>query len=202
MKVGLFGGTFNPPHIAHLLVAESARSQFGLDQVWWIPAYEPPHKSDQQVTEYAHRMEMTRAAIADHPDFVALDVESALPRPSFTINTIRALQARYPEYTYFLIVGSDHLAHLNTWAEPESIVRHAKLLVYPRDGYDLRVSMSYLEESVHRINAPTMGLEGAYVRSLLHQGRSIRYLVCEPVRAYIAEHRLYDAPLEDATDST
>ena len=81
MKVGLFGGTFDPPHIAHLLVAESVRSQCELDQVWWIPTYAPPHKGGRSVTAFAHRMEMTRATVSGNPNFTALDIESVLTRP-------------------------------------------------------------------------------------------------------------------------
>ena len=191
MKVGLFGGTFDPPHIAHLIVAESARSQFDLDQIWWIPAYDPPHKEGQDVTAYAHRMEMTRAAVAGNARFVAVDVESALPRPSYTINTLRAVRAQHPEHTYVLVIGSDQLASIKSWAEPEAIARSANLLVYPRAGYDLQVAVPYLEDCVRRISAPVMALDGTYVRSLLHSGRSVRYLVTESVRAYIAEHGLY-----------
>lgn len=194
MTVGLFGGSFDPPHIAHLIVAEVAREQAHLDAVWWIPAYRPPHKTDQHLADAAHRLALTRAATADNPAFEVLDLELRREGVSYTVDTLADLQADYPQVDFQLIIGGDSLAGFMTWRRPDEIVRRVPLLVYPRPGYTadhVDVPVGLPAERVTWIEAPVVGVSSTRIRALRRAGRSVRYLVPEPVRAYLERHRLY-----------
>ena len=194
MTIGLFGGSFDPPHIAHLIVAEAAREQACLDAVWWIPAYRPPHKLDKHLAGSVHRLALTQLATADHPAFEVLDLELRREGISFTVDTVAALQADYPEVDFRLIIGGDSLAGFMMWHRPDELVRRASLLVYPRPGYtpaNVDVPAGLPAERVTWIEAPMVGVSSTRIRALRRESRSVRYLVPEPVRAYLERHALY-----------
>ena len=191
MNIGLFGGSFNPPHLAHLLVAETVREQFRLDQVWWIPARRPPHKAEEVLVSSQHRLEMTRRATQDHPAFAVSDVEVRRADASYTVETVRALQAAHPDYVFSLLLGGDSLRDFGTWRQPGEIVARVPLIVYRRPGAaDIEVE-PYLAGRVRFAEAPLLEISGTEIRARLREGRSIRYLVPDAVRAYIEEHGLY-----------
>ncbi len=191
MNVGLFGGSFNPPHLAHLIVAETVREQFWLDQVWWIPARRPPHKAEEALVSSQHRLEMTRRATQDHPAFAVSDVEVRRADASYTVETVRALQAAHPDYVFSLLLGGDSLRDFGTWRQPGEIVARVPLIVYRRPGAaDIEVE-PYLAGRVRFAEAPLLEISGTEIRARLREGRSIRYLVPDAVRAYIEEHGLY-----------
>ena len=193
MTVGLFGGTFDPPHLGHLEIAVQAQVLHGLREVWWIPAYRPPHKDGADVTAYEHRMEMTKGAIAGHAGFTVSDIESQLPGPSYTITTIMALQEQYPAHDFVLLMGGDSLNHFGTWWEPEAIAERVRLLVYPRAGWPYSELPIFLKDRVEFMDTPPLAVQSMHIRSLLYQGESIKAYVSEPVRAYISSHGLYRA---------
>ena len=118
MTVGLFGGTFDPPHAGHLQVALSAKKQFGLDEVWWIPAHSPPHKNTAGLSSYLHRLQMARIAAEMYPGMLASDIESSLRQPSYTIATVCELQRQHPECKFTLVMGEDSLAQFESWYQP------------------------------------------------------------------------------------
>ena len=191
MNIGLFGGSFNPPHLAHLIVAETVREQFRLDQVWWMPARRPPHKAEETLVSSQHRLEMTRRATQDHPAFAVSDVEVRRAGASYTVETVRALQATHPEYAFSLLLGGDSLRDFGTWRQPEEIVARVPLIVYRRPGAaDIEVE-PYLAGRVRFAEAPLLEISGTEIRARLREGRSIRYLVPDAIRAYIEEHGLY-----------
>ncbi len=191
MNIGLFGGSFNPPHLAHLIVAETVREQFRLDQVWWIPARRPPHKAEETLVSSQHRLEMTRRATQDHPAFAVSDVEVRRADASYTVETVRALQAAHPDYVFSLLLGGDSLRDFGTWRQPGEIVARVPLIVYRRPGAaDIEVE-PYLAGRVRFAEAPLLEISGTEIRARLREGRSIRYLVPDAVRAYIEEHGLY-----------
>ncbi len=191
MNVGLFGGSFNPPHLAHLIVAETVREQFRLDQVWWIPARRPPHKAEETLVSSQHRLAMTRRATQDHPAFAVSDVEVRRAGTSYTVETVRALQAAHPEYAFSLLLGGDSLRDFGTWRQPEEIVARVPLIVYRRPGAAEIEVEPYLAGRVRFAEAPLLEISGTEIRARLREGRSIRYLVPDAVRAYIEEHGLY-----------
>ena len=193
MTVGLFGGSFNPPHLGHLVVAETMREQFGLDGVWWIPAPHPPHKPVAVLAEAGHRLEMTRRAVAGNSDFAVSEIEIERAGPSYTIDTIQALQATHPAYRFALVLGSDSLQGFPTWRAPKEIAARVPLLVYHRPGAAVAVPEAWLEDKIQVAESPLIDISGTDIRARVQAGRSIRYLVPDAVRAYIDEHGLYRA---------
>jgi len=191
MDIGLFGGSFNPPHVAHLIVAEVARDQFGFDEVWWIPNATPPHKSQDGLAGVEHRLEMTRRAVADNPAFRVCDIEVERAGVSYTIDTVRTLQEQHPDTNFALLIGSDSLDHFAEWHEPEEIAERVPLVVYKRPGVIDAVPESRFANQVWFVAAPVMEVSGTEIRSRCRADRSIRYLVPETVRDYIDTHALY-----------
>jgi nicotinate-nucleotide adenylyltransferase len=191
MDIGLFGGSFNPPHVAHLVVAEVARDQFGLDEVWWIPNATPPHKSQDELASVDHRVEMTRRAVADNPAFRLCNIEVERAGTSYTIETVRALQDKHPDTDFGLLIGSDSLDHFGEWHRPEEIAERVPLVVYKRPGVIEVVPEPRFANHVRFVAAPVMEVSGTEIRSRRRAGRSIRYLVPEAVRTYIDKRGLY-----------
>jgi nicotinate-nucleotide adenylyltransferase len=191
MDVGLFGGSFNPPHVAHLIVAEFVRDQFGLDEVWWIPNATPPHKPDEELVAVEHRLAMTRQVVRSNADFRVCDLEVEREGVSYTVDTVRILQERHPETDFALIIGSDSLDHFGEWHCPDEIAERVPLIVYKRPGAIEAVAEPRFANYVRYVAAPVMEVSGTEVRARRRAGRSIRYLVPDGVRTYIETHELY-----------
>lgn len=188
IRMGLFGGTFDPPHVGHLMVAEAAREQLALDRVIWMPSARPPHKAVGTSAE--HRLAMTRLATADHPAFEVSDRELHRAGRSFTADTLDALSADHPGARWWLIVGEDSLASFPTWREPERIVTRARLAVYRR-GDGVVWKGSPFAKYVDWIDAPRVDVSSTDLRARLADRRSVEGLVSDDVAAYARVHRLY-----------
>ncbi|ARA93042.1 nicotinate-nicotinamide nucleotide adenylyltransferase [Rhodothermaceae bacterium RA] len=191
MQVGLYGGSFNPPHLAHLIIAEHVREQFGLDAVWWVPSFQPPHKERGALVAPVHRLAMTRLATAGHPAFRVSDLEIRRGGVSYTVETLRVLQEAHPNVAFSLVIGGDSLRDFDTWHRPDEIVERVPLLVYRRPGVETGVLDPAVAARVQFTRAPLIEISGTDIRRRCREGRSIRYLVPEPVRHYIEEHGLY-----------
>jgi nicotinate-nucleotide adenylyltransferase len=201
MRVGVFGGTFDPVHLGHLVLAEQCREQAKLDQIWFIPAARPPHKLDRSLTPFAHRVEMLALALAGHAVFRIDELERDRPGPSFTSDTLAELHRRQPDLDLWLILGSDCLPDLPFWHEPAAIVRQAGLLVAERPGWalwpadQLRAALRLPPEETLRqqvIHAPHIGIASSDLRRRAAAGRSLRYLVPRAVECYLETHNLYE----------
>ena len=203
MHVGIFGGTFDPPHIAHSIIAETVRCVFDLELVLWVPTYAPPHKSASRLTPFADRLAMVRHAIFQHSTFQVSDIEESLPSPTYTIRMIQALRKQYEHARFSLIIGSDSLAQFHLWSEPELITEECELLVYPRIGYPIEEIQvpEYLQNQVQCVEAPLCSISGEYVRQCCMEHKSIRYLVLENVRRYMTKHQLYTTVDEDPKEA-
>lgn len=191
MDVGLFGGSFNPPHLAHLIVAEVARDQFGLREIWWIPNGTPPHKADDNLADAEHRLAMTRLATASNPRFRVSDVEIHREGPSYTVDTLRALQDAHPDTDFGLIIGSDSLDSFASWHRPDEIAERVPLIVYKRPGDLEAVAEPRFANCARYVAAPVLEVSGTEIRARRRAGRSIRYFVPESVRDYVDAHDLY-----------
>ncbi|HET6567985.1 MAG TPA: nicotinate (nicotinamide) nucleotide adenylyltransferase [Rhodothermales bacterium] len=192
MKVGLFGGSFDPPHVAHLIVAETVRDQFGLDRVLWIPAFIPPHKQENHLVAPGQRLEMTRLATQGNPAFSVLDLEVSRQGISYTVDTIRTLQDENPGVDYALILGGDSLRGFPSWRRPEEILRRVRLIIYDRGGEEPLPLPRGGRVDVAR--APYLEISSTDIRSRRSRGQSIRYLVPDPVLSYIETYGLYGPP--------
>ncbi len=190
-EVGIFGGSFNPPHVAHLIVAETVRDQFALDRVLWIPNFSPPHKENGELATPAQRFRMTELAVQDFDGFAISDIEIRRGGTSYTIDTIHALQEKEPQTNFHLIIGSDSLRTFADWHRAEEIAAAVPIIVYKRPGVMSGVVDPVFANSVRFADAPLLELSGSEIRARWRKQRSIRYLVPDAVRRYIRENELY-----------
>lgn len=202
MRIGVFGGTFDPVHLGHLILAENCREQGRLEQIWFVPAAAPPHKLDRPISPFERRVEMLRLAVAGNPSFQINEVEKDRPGPSYTVDTLSELRGQHPEHEFFLLIGSDTLADLHSWREPARIVTLAGLLVWPRPGYppltveQLRAAVHLPANVVlrlHLVEGPKIDISSSDLRRRAGGGRTLRYLVPRAVEVYIGTHHLYAA---------
>jgi nicotinate-nucleotide adenylyltransferase len=200
MRIGVFGGTFDPVHLGHLIMAEQCREQGRLDQVWFVPSARPPHKRNYSVTPFRQRAEMLQLAAAGHPAFRIDELEEERPGPSYTVDTLDELKKRHPGAEWLLLVGSDTLAEMHEWHDPAGVVRRAGLLVVAR-GTERVMSAEELGASLKLppgeavrlevIEAPLIEISSRDLRRRAAEGRSLRYLVPRAVECYIQEKHLY-----------
>lgn len=194
MPTGVFGGSFNPPHVGHLAVAEACAEAAGLDHVLFVPAATPPHKRDDpSLAPAAARLAMVEAAVAGNPRFEASDLEIARGDVSYTVDTLRQLENDHAPLA--LILGGDSLAGFPTWREPEAIAALARLIVFrrPGDGVDLGALPAWLAERVTVVEGPLLDLSSTELRARIAAGRTVRYLVPDAVRAVIDRLGLYQS---------
>ncbi|HEU4754776.1 MAG TPA: nicotinate-nucleotide adenylyltransferase [Armatimonadota bacterium] len=193
--IGLMGGTLDPVHYGHLLIAEQAREQYDLERVVWLPAGDPPHKEGEQRATQEHRYAMAVLATASNPHFYVSRLELEREGPSYTIYTLEHFQREYPGAELFFITGADTALDLLTWHRHAEVVRACRFLAAPRPGFDLsRLGEVLPPEYVSRIlplRAPVVDISSTEIRARVRQGESIRYLVPEAVEAYIHKHGLY-----------
>lgn len=195
MRLGLFGGSFNPPHVGHLVIAEAMREAAGLDRIVWMPAARPPHKVGQDLAPPEARLALVRAAIAGNDAFDASDLElrraADTGAPSYTVDTLRTLTDTYRGAAWHLLMGEDSYAALGTWREPDAIVALARLVVYRRAGAPPHDAAHAARFPAVWADAPRLDVSSTEVRARLAAGRTVRYLVPDAVRAALAAHGLY-----------
>lgn len=197
MHIGILGGTFDPIHVGHLVVAEEARVKLGLSEVLFVPVGQPWFKVDHTITPAIHRVEMVRLAIANNPYFKLCTLEVERSGPSYSIDTITTLRSQLGEQSFFFILGSDSLAEFHLWKEPAKLVQMCQLVVVPRLDLslpDLKFLESRIPGLVHsiiKLDAPIIEVSSSKIRERVAQGLTIRYLVPEMVGKYIMEQKLY-----------
>jgi len=198
VNIGVLGGTFDPVHIGHLIVAEEARVRLKLTVVLFVPAGQPWLKVDHVITPALDRVEMVRRSIANNPSFKLSTLEVDRPGPSYTVDTIASLRDELGTQSFFFILGWDSLAGLPLWKQPGRLVQLCQLVVVPRLGLNLpdlsslAVSVPGLMDKVTRLDTPIIGVSSSEIRQRVARGLSIRYLVPDEVGKYIAERRLYE----------
>jgi nicotinate-nucleotide adenylyltransferase len=213
LRLGLFGGTFNPVHYGHLRSAEEVCDALGLTRLWFIPAGHPPHKESRDVTPFAVRLEMTRLAVGNHPVMSVSDLEGRRPGRSYSIETLRQIrQEMGPAWELYFILGLDAILEIGTWKDYQELFALSHFVVLDRPGYDRQQLGEVLTEQVHPRFRPLpgeagfqhpsgyrvviqettlMAISGTAIRNLVRQGRSIRFLLPEAVRGYIMNYNLY-----------
>lgn len=193
MRIGLYGGTFDPVHLGHLIVAEQARCELGLQRVFFVLTPNPPHKSAMAISPALQRLRLLELALTGHPQFEVSTVELERGGVSYTVDTLRHFRAQpaFAEAEIFLIIGADSLLELKNWREPEAIISMARLAVYSRPGLDWQQAAPQILQVAHRLGGPQLDISATDIRQRCSRGESIRYLVPEPVRNYILENNLY-----------
>jgi nicotinate-nucleotide adenylyltransferase len=196
VNVGILGGTFDPIHIGHLVVAEEARVKLEFSEVLFVPAGQPWLKLDRDITPAVHRVEMVGRAIAGNPHFRLCTLEVGRPGPSYTVDTLTKLQEQLGrEASLFFLLGRDTLAELPLWKEPKRVAQLCKLVVAPRLGSKdlkhLQGEIPGLLDKIIQLDMPVIGISSSEIRARIAHGMSIRYLVPAEVEKYIAEQRIY-----------
>ncbi|KYQ86802.1 hypothetical protein AYX07_06575 [Thermoactinomyces sp. AS95] len=194
MKVGIFGGTFDPIHFGHLLLAEQAREAASLHEIWFIPAGEPPHKQGKPVTPAMERKKMVELAIEGHPQFKVNPIELMRSGPSYTVDTIMELKKQNPHVEFFLLVGADMVKNLPKWYKIKEIIQNVQVIGLGRPGFDHDALPEYIEERLMWIpDAVETNISSSIIRERLMLNRSVRYLVPDSVYKYIKEQGLYES---------
>ena len=192
MKVGILGGTFDPPHHGHLIAAQDAIIDLELDKVIFIPAAVPPHKQRNNVTAPAVRLRMIEAATRDDGRFEVSDIELRRTGPSYTVDTLRELRAARPTDQLFLLLGVDQVRDFESWREPKEVLKYAALVMLARAGIEDDGGRDIVEQTVR---VTRIDISSTLVRERVRAGRPIRYLVPAAVEKIIADERLYQGSL-------
>lgn len=197
-KIGLLGGTFDPPHWGHLWLAELARQQLGLDKVLFLPVGQPPHKVGREITAVSHRIQLVALAIENNPSFVLDTTDCARPAPHSTVTLLPLLAQTYPEATFWLLLGGDSLRDLPTWTDPARLITQCRLAVLPRpeaiiEWERLATAVPGIKTAVDWLSGPTLSLSATAIRAWLREGHRATYLLPTAVADYITQHQLYQA---------
>lgn len=196
MKLAIMGGTFNPIHIGHLVCAEEAVWQYGLDKVLFMPTGFPPHKEILEGASSEHRFRMCAIATAGNPRFEVSRYEIDRKQISYTVNTVRHFRSELPDAELYFITGADAVLEILEWKDPQELLTMATLIAATRPGYPLdkisgALNVFLRENSVKMMEIPGIGVSSTLIRSRVGAGKSIRYLVLEGVRQFIQEKGLY-----------
>lgn len=188
MRIGIVGGTFNPIHVGHLVLAEEAREKLSLDKVIFVPAYIPPHKKDEELVEPNDRFKMVELALRGNPDFEVSTFEIDSKTTSYSVETLKAFKQKYGEEAkLFFITGADSLGEIYSWKEIDQIFKLSQFIVANRPGYEI----GNVPNGIDVVTITSLEISSSLIRKKIKEGKSIRYLVPEPVREYIIARRLY-----------
>ncbi|MBH1940972.1 nicotinate-nucleotide adenylyltransferase [Mobilitalea sibirica] len=198
MKVGIMGGTFNPVHNGHLILAENAYEQIGLDNVIFMPTKNPPHKNITELVSEEHRYNMVRLAVMENPHFTLSDMELSRKGVTYTADTLSILKDKNPDDSYYFIVGADSFFMLQTWKDPQTIFNLSTIIVAGRDRInqdDMEQQLNFLVKTYHAnvefLDMPNIDISSAMIRERIANNQSVKYYVPDSVWAYIIKHYLY-----------
>jgi nicotinate-nucleotide adenylyltransferase len=197
-RYGIMGGTFDPIHYGHLVTAEGARYEFGLDKVFFIPAGQPPHKANLKLTDPWQRFEMTKLAVATNPFFETLPLEIERPGPSYAIDTIKELTRQYPGKQFYFITGADAVIEIINWKNADELLSMCFFIAATRPGIkldDMKRKVNALPQELNKnifcMEVPALAISSTDIRQRVTGGRPIKYLLPEKVEQYIISHNIY-----------
>jgi nicotinate-nucleotide adenylyltransferase len=187
MRVGVFGGLFDPPHIGHLIIAQHVSEEFHLERMLFVPAGNPPHK--HHYSPYGTRYAMTELAIAGNEKFIISDIEKEMPDKTYTIEVIKALHGQAGVELY-LIIGSDQWLEIETWKDPEALFKECRIVVVRRPDYEISKDSKFYDR-IMTSTAPLIDISSTMIRARIQKNLSVLYLVTESVQEYITQNNLY-----------
>lgn len=182
IRTGIFSGSFNPIHIGHLALANWLCEYEELEEIWFLITPQNPLKERSELMDDALRLEMAKAATRDYPAFSASDFEFHLPRPTYTIDTLRSLRRQHPERSFHFIMGADNWTNIHRWKESEALLRDFPILVYPRLGYEVDIPARY--PHIKKVEAPLLEISSTFIRQSFQKGKDVRFFLPEAVRPY------------------
>jgi len=191
LRIGLFGGSFDPPHNGHLGIARAAAERLGLDRTILIPSAVPPHKLDRDLSSAEGRLAMCELAVAGVPGLSVSDIELRREGVSYTVDTLLEIYRRYPGSDLFLLIGMDNYLEFHLWMDPDQILEMATVVVMDRPGYQVRGSEPPAGSRIMRVEVPQIDVSSTQIRRLVQLGEPISGLVPRTVEEYIAAHGLY-----------
>lgn len=178
MNIGLYFGSFNPVHVAHLIIANHILNETSLDQVWFVVSPQNPFKNSSSLLNEYHRLHLVKLATENDKRIRASDIEFHLPKPSYTTATLAYLAEKYPEHTFSIIMGSDSFQNLHKWKNAEVIIKNYPIYIYQRPGFPVDNS---IEANITILDAPLLQLSATQIRQYVKEGKSLRYLVPDKV---------------------
>ena len=190
MNIGLFGGSFNPIHNGHVRLAKSLLQEAALDEVWFLVSPQNPFKQDQQLLDDDKRLQLVRLALKEEPQLIASDFEFHLPKPSYTWNTLQALEQEYPERKFTLLIGGDNWEAFDKWYRYEDILKRYPIIVYPREGSKVP-GVKFQGSEIQIVETPLINISSTQIRQRLQEGKSVRGLVNTEVAMVIEQEHLY-----------
>ena len=178
MKIGLYFGSFNPVHVAHLIIANHILNETDIEKIWFVVSPQNPFKIEFNLLNEYHRLHLVRLATEEDNRIKASDIEFGLPKPSYTITTLAYLAEKYPEYEFRIIMGSDSFQNLHKWKNYEVIVKNYPVYVYLRQGFEAE---NHVGAKLYILNAPLLQLSATLIRKYIKEGKSVRYMLPEKV---------------------
>jgi nicotinate-nucleotide adenylyltransferase len=185
-KVGILGGTFDPPHYGHLLIANEVLSELNLDEVWFMPNQEPPHKRKSESVENEDRLQMLKLAVQGNTHFKIEKIELQRTGPSFTVDTMKILNERYTNHQFFFIIGADMIEYLPKWHKIDELINLVQFVGVERPKYSHQTNYPIIY-----VDVPAFDVSSSVIRERLKKGQTVRYLLPDPVIHFIGEKHLY-----------
>jgi nicotinate-nucleotide adenylyltransferase len=188
MKIGLYFGSFNPIHIGHLIISNHILNETDLQRIWFVVSPHNPFKNSESLINEYDRLHLVQKAIEGDERLKATDIEFSLPKPSYTVHTLAYLREKYPTYQFSIIMGSDGFQNLGKWKNAEVIIKEYPIIIYNRPGFEVK---NNLGANTQVMNAPLLEISATYIRELVKQGKSIKYLVPPVVEEEISSFNFY-----------
>lgn len=180
LKTGIYSGSFNPIHIGHLALANWLCEFGGMDEIWFLVTPHNPLKKRDELMDDNLRYQMVKTAVGDYSKFKASDFEFNLPKPTYTITTLRSLQQAYPDRDFHLIIGADNWASIEQWKDYQALLSEFPILIYPRKGFDIRIPEHY--SHIRQVDAPLIEISSTFIRQALNTGKDVRFFIPEAIR--------------------
>lgn len=190
MKIGILGGSFNPIHTGHAILANYITQHTDIEQLWLMVSPQNPLKDNLAQSYDVHRLAMAELVARKCDNVITSGFEFTLPRPSYTIETLRALKEKFPQHEFVLIIGADNWNVFNRWKNHDEILKSHKIMIYPRQGFDIDIPVE-LAGSVTKLSSPIIELSSTYIREQLKNNMNMNFYLPQDVYKYILEHKLY-----------